>query len=183
MLRYPLNNQQFVLFRLRLCGFGVLVMLLLLPARSSEDGMNQREDRIKAALVYKVMRFVHWPPTVEFRHPDQFTLCDQGGALGGHLVELSGRQVGGLAISVITLAVAPAVGQCQAVFIAHGAPQVMNGTLTFSDVPGFAAAGGMIGLVVRDNRVVIEINLRQARRAGLEIDAPLLSIASLVGEL
>ncbi|HRX89155.1 MAG TPA: YfiR family protein [Steroidobacteraceae bacterium] len=40
--------------------------------------------------------------------------------------------------------------------------------------------GGMVTLLQESNRVGLEINLRAARRAGLEISAPLLQLATVV---
>ena len=52
--------------------------------------------------------------------------------------------------------------------------------LTVGDVDGFAAAGGMIGFVVEQNRVRFEINPGAAEQAGIRINAKLLNLARIV---
>lgn len=54
------------------------------------------------------------------------------------------------------------------------------GVLTIGDTPGFAAGGGMIGLVAENRKISLEINVEAARQAGLRIDPQLLKLARLV---
>ncbi|HPF27502.1 MAG TPA: YfiR family protein, partial [Steroidobacteraceae bacterium] len=53
-------------------------------------------------------------------------------------------------------------------------------TLIIGETSEFARHGGMVTLLQESNRVGLEINLRAARRAGLEISAPLLQLATVV---
>ena len=52
--------------------------------------------------------------------------------------------------------------------------------LTISDVPDFAAQGGMIGLKLRADRVRFDINQGASRRAGLVLSSQLLKLADEV---
>jgi hypothetical protein len=47
-----------------------------------------------------------------------------------------------------------------------------------SDIEDFAGKGGGIGLLVRDNKVLFEVNLEPIRNAGLHLPGQLLNIAS-----
>jgi len=47
---------------------------------------------------------------------------------------------------------------------------------------GFTSAGGMINLVMQDNKVSFDINLKSARLAGLKISSQLLRLANTVQE-
>ena len=78
---------------------------------------------------------------------------------------------------------------CHLFFIGQSAKQQLpalfkqlQGTkvLTVSDISGFAHQGGMIGFVIEDGRVKIQINLRAVNHAGLKISAKLLEIAKIV---
>ena len=53
--------------------------------------------------------------------------------------------------------------------------------LTVSDVPGFAAGGGMLGLVRSGRRLAIEANPTAIRAAGISVSAKVLKLARLRG--
>jgi hypothetical protein len=52
--------------------------------------------------------------------------------------------------------------------------------LTVSDISDFARQGGMIGFVIEDGRVKIQINLQAVNNAGLKISAKLLEVAKII---
>ena len=54
--------------------------------------------------------------------------------------------------------------------------------LTTSDVPGFAAEGGMVNFVQENEKVRFEINPGSAEKARLKISAKLLALARIVAE-
>jgi hypothetical protein len=52
--------------------------------------------------------------------------------------------------------------------------------LTVSDIEGFSRLGGMIELVLDDERVRFEVNLDATTKAGLELSSELLKVARAV---
>jgi len=54
------------------------------------------------------------------------------------------------------------------------------GTLLVSDINKFAARGGMVGLVMRNDMVDFEINVDAVQRSGLRISERLLNTARIV---
>jgi len=52
--------------------------------------------------------------------------------------------------------------------------------VTVSDIPGFAEQGGTIEFVLRQGRLSFKINLAEARKRHLRINASLLSLATEV---
>jgi hypothetical protein len=52
--------------------------------------------------------------------------------------------------------------------------------LTVSDIEGFSRLGGMIELVLDDERVRFEVNLDATTKAGLELSSELLKVARVV---
>jgi hypothetical protein len=52
--------------------------------------------------------------------------------------------------------------------------------LTIGETPGFATSGGMINLVLEDNRVRFEVNVKAAKEADLNISSRLLALARIV---
>jgi hypothetical protein len=95
--------------------------------------------------------------TAQFRRIDGLSAADVKAC---HVLYLPGsaREIGGLASSAL-----------------RG-----RSILTVSDAPDFARRGGMIGLIRGENKVTFEINLHNAREAGLEPEAILLELATVV---
>src|SRR5947208_2904068 len=52
--------------------------------------------------------------------------------------------------------------------------------LTIGDTPGFAKSGGMINLILENNRVRFEVNVKAAKDADLNISSRLLALARIV---
>ena len=55
-----------------------------------------------------------------------------------------------------------------------------HSVLTVSDMEGFAQQGGVINLVIRNQRLGFEINEDAAQRANLKISSKLLKLAKVV---
>lgn len=53
--------------------------------------------------------------------------------------------------------------------------------LTVSDTPGFTERGVMVGLMMREDRLVLEVNLKSLRESGLDLSPHVLQHARLVG--
>ncbi len=150
-----------------------------------------REDRIKAALVFKLVKFVDWP-VAALAGKDPLQICALGdSAVGEALAIVDGkaardrvaqfRKIGGLSLNDVK--------GCHVLYIPGGTREIGSGlssalrgrsVLTVSDAPDFARRGGMIGLIHGENKVTFEINLRNARESGLEVGAPLLELATIV---
>lgn len=52
--------------------------------------------------------------------------------------------------------------------------------LSVSDIDGFAERGGMLGLVIRDNRVAFDANIEAIEAAGFQISSQVLRLARIV---
>lgn len=169
----------------------VALFLVSLQARGFEPS---REDRIKAAIVYKVGKFVDWPSSA-FPTPDApLTICllgddDFAAALQG----VAGRTVQGRRIDfrIIGVSSMAKANACHILFLPRSASgrvgsiaRTLRGkpVLTISDIPGFARSGGMISLVRIGNRIGFEIAPDAARASGLSVRAQLLDLAELVGQ-
>jgi hypothetical protein len=168
-----------------------LACLLTLAAGAAADTPQQRENRIKAALIFKLVKFVEWPPAaLEGRDPLQ--ICALGdSAVGESLAAADGKPVRDrLAHYRRIEGLSPQDARdCHVLYIPGGVPEIGNGmpaslrgrsVLTVSDGRDFARRGGMIGLVRGENKITFEINLRTAREAGLDPGAPLLELATVV---
>lgn len=165
---------------------------LLLSAVVHAEGI-QREDRIKAALVFKLVKFVEWPASaLSGNMPLQ--LCAYGNSgVTEALAAADGKPARDRTARFRKLdsLAANDIKGCHVLFVAGGTRELLNGVppalrprgtglLTVSDHPEFARRGGMIGLAQGENKVTFEINLRTAREGGLEPGASLLELATIV---
>ena len=166
------------------------LLAVVLPAVAAGT-QSVEEYQLKAAFLTKFPLFVQWPAQASVAARTKPVV----GVLGlnpfeDHLETAFGNQkIGGLVWSVKYCATAEEAQTCQMVFIAASEqerlPEILSrlaspGVLTIGDTPGFAAGGGMIGLVAENRKISLEINVEAARQAGLRIDPQLLKLARLV---
>ena len=146
------------------------------------------EAQIKAAYLYNFAKFVEWPAEALPANAELLLCVVGSNVLDGALEALSGRTVGTHSLRVATQSYASlALSGCHLVFIGASEQQrflvilktLGNApTLSLSDIDDFAVKGGGIGLLLRDNKVLFEVNLEPIRNAGLHLPGQLLNIAS-----
>jgi hypothetical protein len=59
-------------------------------------------------------------------------------------------------------------------------PAAENNVLTVGEETGFCSRGGMINLVTRGRRILIEVNIGQIRKGGFRVSAQVLKLARIV---
>lgn len=149
------------------------------------------ESRVKAAYIYNFVKFVQWKEQEAEGGPRPTVICVLGSDTIFNLLEgFSKRQSGGSQIIVKeNLDEITSASGCHLLFISRSEQQQLSsilkqleGTdvLTVSDISEFIRYGGMIGFIMVDGRVKIEVNLRAVNKAGLKISAKLLEIARIV---
>jgi hypothetical protein len=173
--------------------FTTLLLLLLaaLPAHADPGGELVEAYKVKAALAYKLTKFVEWPAEA-FESPDSpLGICLLGGnPFGETLNALSKRKVASRSITVRQAAVVEdAKNGCHLLFVS-ATPKLNTAEivaeladlpiLTISDAAGFAEAGGVIELVSKAKRIGFKINLDSAKRSGLRISSSLLHLSTVV---
>jgi hypothetical protein len=175
----------------RLAVFGLAGGLSLLMSLSLADAGISREDRIKAVLVFKLVKFVEWPVSVMPENAP-IVICALGESpVGTALALTDGQTLGNRQVKFrrINGLLSPDVANCHVLYIPAGAreisgnlPNTLRGRplLTVSEATDFARRGGLIGLFRSENRLSFEINLRNAKEGSLKIGAPLLELATIV---
>lgn len=170
---------------------GLVVLSLLAPSLRAQEIGNlavpdkQTENRIKAAYIYNIMKFVRWPSA-----PREAALqvCVFGDNVFGEVLgELESRQVQGYTIQVRPMSVSTAAeSACQVVYVAlkdkaerlHLIESVSGkGVVTISDADGFVEAGGIIGFVRTKGSIRFELNMTKARAEGLVLSSQLAATA------
>jgi hypothetical protein len=160
---------------------------LALIVRPAEADEITAEYRLKAAYLYNFAKFVDWP----YHATPSLTLCVVGRDPFGSLLDevMSGKSVAGRRIETRRLKGLNGIAQCDMLFVASSEakrlPAILESggnqpVLTIGESPGFAAAGGMIGLVLSDGKLRFEINLAAAERARLRISSSLLRLGTIV---
>lgn len=161
----------------------LLAATLLLAAALAAAAPPEHE--VRAAIVVNLSLYVEWPDLPG--QPAELAICIAGhGPTASALLGLDGRTLHGLPVSVRSLA-NPAEGpHCRVLFIGDSAKRspadwlrdfADRPVLTVSENDDFLAAGGMAAILRSGSRIVFDINLAAARRAGLRIGSPLLRLA------
>lgn len=165
-----------------------LGVLLSLPAIANP---GTDEYKLKAALIYKLAKFVTWPP--RDGENNTFGICVLGrDDFGSALDALKERRLGDQSIGIHHFGQSEGIhGECQIVFISASkkafVTDIANAIgdrpiLTVGDSKDFAAQGGMVEFVLDSGRIGFNINRDRVEHAGLKIAAPLLGIANIVHE-
>jgi hypothetical protein len=168
------------------------------PKAHSQDTSASSEYLIKAGFIYNFANLVQWPATT-FPQPDSpIVIAILGQDHFGTTLDrvLEGKKVNGRpfvikrlkSVSELLKSVAD-LKECQILFISSSemphlaeAIQIVKGlpVLTIGETPGFAKSGGMINLILEDNRVRFEVNVEAAKEADLTISSRLLALARIV---
>ena len=158
------------------------------------DSSNSSEYLIKAGFIFNFAKFVDWPPTT-FAQPDSPIVIgilgtDPFGAIIDQIVQE--KKIGGRGFVVRRLKWGTDLKdlkECKILFVGASERvhidelvQIVKGLpiLTVGETPGFAERGGVIRLVLEDNKVRFEVNVEAARQAGLTISSRLLTLARII---
>jgi len=154
------------------------------PAAPPPPSVNE----VKAAFLCSFAEFVEWPGTA---NQGPVTIGILGKDPFGPLLEETAkvRALQTKALEIRRLTRMEEAARFRIVYVsASEAPrldQVLRSlegasVLTVSDIPRFAARGGVIGFVLEGRRVRFEINVAAAERSGLQISSRLLNLARSV---
>lgn len=141
-------------------------------------------EELKAQIVFRSLLFVEWPGTsLSQGQAMQLCLADEG-PLATALEGLAGRRINGHALELRRVR-GEQLGGCHVALVGAGfdAPRAAvadKPVLLVTEAPSMLNLGAMLSLQVEDGRVVFDIGLESARRAGLEISTKLLRLARYV---
>jgi hypothetical protein len=161
------------------------------------DASDSSEYLIKAGFIYNFAKFVEWPSTA-FAEPDSPIVIgvlgtDPFGDIINHVVE--GKKIGtrGFVIRRFKwskdLKDQKDFKECRILFVSSSEKlhfeeivEAVKGLpiLTVGETPGFAERGGMIRLMLEDNRVRFEVNVDAAHVGNLNISSRLLTLARII---
>jgi hypothetical protein len=149
------------------------------------------EYQVKAGFLVNFARFVEWPPEVMKDPSASLKVCIAGSdPFHGELDRIvQGKKIGSHPLEAMHVSRNQAARGCQVLFISFAEkkriPEILTELaalpiLTVGESNGFLQHGGMIGLIVEDERVKFEVNLEAAAKAGLKVSSRLLFLAKNV---
>ncbi len=173
----------------------VIATIASCPATPGVSAQTASEPALKSAFLYNFTKFTDWPAEA-LPAGDPLVLCVVNDAVVAGMLDTltKGRNVAGHALVVSTVAkdsAAPALSACRVLFLAGpdypGSAALLGSLsgkpiLTVGEGEGFARAGGVVGLFIKDGTLQFAINTTAAHRAGLHLSSKLLSLAKLVKE-
>ncbi len=174
---------------------GLALLLALSVSATVADSQSNREAtpeyKLKAALLFKLTRFVSWP---EMDSDDsEFNICVLGDNVFGNTLEpLRDRQANQKTINIEYFDQSADIDTfCDLLFIEESKEPFLSsilerfrtqGVLTISDIRGFAEMGGIVELTLVNSKVGFKVNRSSAKAAELSLAAPLLQLAIIVDE-
>ncbi|HTC65986.1 MAG TPA: YfiR family protein [Candidatus Acidoferrum sp.] len=161
------------------------------------EASDSSEYLVKAGFIYNFAKFVEWPSTA-FAEPDSPIVIgvlgtDPFGDIINHVVE--GKKIGARGFVVRRfkwskeLKDSKDFTNCRILFVSSSEKmhfeevvEAVKGLpiLTVGEAPGFAERGGMIRLMLEDNRVRFEVNVEAAHEGNLNISSRLLTLARII---
>ncbi len=169
---------------------GVLIPLVIILGLSPLLALASfKPVEIKAAYLYNLANFVHWPETT--MQDGDFVIEVLGNPeLARNLALLTkGEKLEGRNIIVRSINSVEEIHDCQILFVDSSREQEVSArlleklaqkhTLIVGNSRGFLQKGAMVGLVLTGKRIIIAINTRLAERVGISFSSKLLKVARI----
>jgi hypothetical protein len=195
-----------VLQKLNFAPRGVLLLVLTIflsarcPVLHADNSAPLYEQKIKAGLVYNLIKYTEWPNTISPSDSDTKNAKNSNAAIlkvclfgedpfDGYLSPLEGRTAQKATITITHVTQVQQTLDCSAVIIHRDQEQqlqsllqFLNGknVLTISDIVQFAERGGMVELTQQDEKIALRINKGTLDNAKLGVDGRMLKLAKIV---
>ena len=162
---------------LLMMGLCWTIAMAVMPAPAHAES----KTRVKAAMVYNIMRFINFPDD-----PRNLRLC---GILSepsaADLRTLDGRMVGNARVDVILVSNTSDIGtSCDVIYLDNIAARNITtrgrGQVLIGSARSFAEGGGTVGLINFGGQIRFVINDTAAKRSGISFRAQLLQLAARV---
>ena len=176
----------------------VLLLLGLLSSTTSAMAQSQEPDpeifrRVLAAYLYQILFYVEWPED-DAEHatgPFEIWILGDDDFEGEELSAIEARTIQGRELVVRRGVDLKREGTCHLFYIddseTERTQEILSelrgqNVLTVSEIESFATMGGIIELMIVDDRLGFDINTSAAKREGLSINSQLLKVAREVLE-
>jgi hypothetical protein len=164
--------------------FGICRILAPCSAQSPD------EYALKAAIIYKITKFIEWPEDSPLSASPEFTIGIVGTDPFGEAIEktIGNRPIHDKPVAIKRFGPQDPIAPCHVLFISPSEQPRLNKiledcqgmpTLTIGEMPQFTQRGGILNLYKEDLRIRFEINLEAAEESGLEISVQILKLARI----
>ena len=166
---------------------GVLFALVAGPTHGQDAKAS--EQQVKAAYLFKFGGYVEWPADAFADAASPVVIGVAGDeALGREVAKVvANRSINGRPVSVHVLRAGEAVPRVHILFVARSQlariaeiTGAIQSALIVTDTDKGLEQGSTINFVNAENRIRFEVSLEAAKRGGIKIGAPLLSVAMRV---
>ena len=175
-------------------SYSTLILGLTLTAFTGLAWAEYTEVELKAALILNFAKYVEWPANSLNDTPGKLTMCMVGkrDALFDKLTAMEGKIVNDLSLRVRAADRNDNLMGCHVLVLAESEaehfekvlrPLVGTPVLTVNGSSRFLEAGGIISLIVENNKVRFDINLSAARRNKSVMSSNLLKLVRQVRQL
>ena len=176
-----------VVDRMKITLFRIITFILILLAAEVSRADSASEHELKAAYLYHIINFVNWPDNDFPKEGQKIEVCFIANDDFKQILKtIEKKPVRDRLIRVRQLSGEVLPSSCNMLFV-HKV-QITNlqdllveankhNILTIGDSPRFAEMGGMIGFVVDQDRIRLEVNLITIKDTKLKVSAKLLEIA------
>ncbi len=183
--------------RLRMAVWVLAILAGVSLGSAVEAHDSTRIDRVKAAFVLNIARFVAWPADSRADHGERLQLClYRNPAVEQAMTSIDGQKVSGRVIEIRRIERLAANESCNILLIDSDAlpdfqselppdfdrPMLTIADLTEGGTNGIPRTGIIVSLVRNGARIGFEINLERSRQTGLRMSSELLKLANIVGD-
>lgn len=169
---------------------GVILCLLPIFVCAEEKTLQLYEHKIKAGLVYNLLKYTAWPKESVSQKSGRLQICLFGeDPFDGYLSPLKGRTAQQAPISITHIKNVEDTQGCSVVIIHRNQEKNLSAllqflknknVLTISDIAQFAQRGGMVEMATENEKINLYINKNAVNHAGLNIQDPMLKLAKIV---
>jgi hypothetical protein len=172
-----------------ICQLAKLMFATVLASSwSNAHVFAQSEYQVKAAYLYNFLKYIEWPPEAFESESAPFVVGLMGNNSFNEAIEqaIKGKSIKGRQLEIKRLKWGQSLRICHILYISsyeqRHLPQILQSIkgasiLTIGEMDQFTELGGIINLMMEENRVLFEINLSVAEQSQIKISSRLLALA------
>jgi hypothetical protein len=190
LFKNKVNNPQMNLKSLRIAGLIICTVATNSLAVAYAQPREFSEYKVKAGYIFHLTKLVSWPSQAFKSGSLSLNLCILGeNPFDGLFRRVEGKIVKNKKLVIRKIEIQESMKNCHILFISASEKKQMaailqslnrTNVLTVGDIPGFAQMGGIITLITKGDKIVLETNVDAADRAEITISSEILKLSKIV---